>query len=364
MLFGGRSAEHEVSCVSAKHVVAAMDQGRYELIPIGIDLQGKWVLPEQAKPSLAGGSLEVPPEAFRAEGQPVTLVLDPGRRELVGAGENTGPSVRIDVAFPVLHGPLGEDGAAQGLLEMAGIPYVGAGVLGSALGMDKEKMKVMLGAAGLPVPDYLVIRAAQWAREAERLLDEAAWLGFPSFTKPANMGSSVGVSRCTDLSSLEAGIESAFAYDSKILVEQGISGREIECAVLGNEEPQASVCGEIVASGDFYDYEAKYIDKASRTLVPAPIPEPVAEIIRTYSIRAFKAIDCQGMARVDFFYQEGGLGVLVNEINTIPGFTTISMFPKLWDASGIPLPQLIDRLIELALQRHGARPPGASHHSP
>lgn len=343
-----------------------MDQERYELIPIGIDLQGRWVLPDVSKQALEEGLLDLPAKAFRAEGEPVTLILDPARRELVSAAASGSLSVRLDVAFPVLHGPFGEDGTAQGLLDMAGVPYVGSGVLGSAIGMDKEKMKVVFGAAGLPVAGYIVIGAGQWAQEKERMLDEAAWLGFPSFTKPANMGSSVGVSRCTNLASLEAGIETAFLHDRKVIVERGIDGREIECAVLGNEDPQASVCGEILSSGEFYDYEAKYIDSGSQTIVPAPIPEPVAETIRRYSVRAFKAIEGAGMARVDFFYQEGGLGVVVNEINTIPGFTTISMFPKLWEASGLSYPALLDRLIELALERHsfrsGQSPPGSASH--
>lgn len=360
LIFGGRSAEHEVSCVSARHVAAAMDQDRYQLIPIGIDLQGKWVLPEASRRALDGGRVEVPADAFHAEGDPVTLVLDPARRELRGTGEGlSGFSVRPDVAFPVLHGPFGEDGTAQGLLELSGIPYVGSGVLASAIGMDKEKMKVMFASAGLPVAGYLVIRASEWAAEREKLLDEAAWLGFPSFTKPANMGSSVGVSRCSDLASLQAGIEAAFLHDSKVIVEQAINGREIECGVLGNSDPEVSVCGEILSAGDFYDYEAKYIDEGSQTIVPASLPEPVAEMVRSYSVRAFQVIDAAGMARVDFFYQEGGLGVVVNEINTIPGFTTISMFPKLWQASGLGYSQLIDRLIELAQQRHAARPRGA-----
>jgi len=283
---------------------------------------------------------------------PVSLVQDPARRELISAdGSPRMAPAKIDVAFPALHGPFGEDGAVQGLLELAGIPYVGSGVLGSANGMDKEKMKILFAAAGIPIGDYLAIRSHQWAGEKDRMLDESARLGFPSFTKPANLGSSVGISRCTDLESLRAGIKHAFSHDRKIVVEQGIAGREIECGILGNEAPQASVCGEVLAAGEFYDYESKYVDAGSKTMVPAAIPDPVAEIVRSYAIRAFQAIDAAGLSRVDFFYEEGGRGVVANEINTMPGFTTISMFPMLWKASGLSYPDLVDRLIELALER-------------
>ncbi|MGI8426874.1 MAG: D-alanine--D-alanine ligase family protein [Actinomycetota bacterium] len=356
LLFGGRSAEHEVSCQSARHVAAAMDPDRYEVIPIGISREGKWVLPDESSRALEGNPLKIPSEAFAAEGRPVALVPDPARQELIAADPQYGlPQVKLDVVFPVLHGPFGEDGTVQGLLELAGIPYVGSGVLGSANGMDKEKMKILFAAAGLPIGDYLAIRAHQWANDKDRLLDESAWLGFPVFTKPANLGSSVGISRCTDLKSLQAGIELAFSYDRKVVVEQGISGREIECGILGNESPIASVCGEVLAAGEFYDYESKYIDADSRAIVPAAVPEPVAEIVRSYSLRAFQAIDAAGMARVDFFYEEGGRGVVANEINTIPGFTTISMFPMLWKSSGLTYSDLIDRLIALGLDRHSRR---------
>jgi len=357
ILFGGRSAEHEVSCTSARHVAAAMDQGRFEVVPVGITREGAWVLPEASRAIVdSGGALAVPPVCFEAAGEPVTFRAEPGNARILRHGEGGGGGeFGFDVVFPVLHGPYGEDGAIQGLLELADVAYVGSGVLGSAVGMDKEKMKLLFHAAGLPMGDYTVIRAPQWRREKQRFLDEAAWLGFPSFTKPANLGSSVGISRCTNLASLAAGIEAAFLHDNKILVEQAIVGREIECGVIGNDDPRPSVCGEVLAAGDFYDYVSKYVDTESRTVVPAAIPEPVAEVVRKYSVRAFKAVDAAGMARVDFFYQEGGRGVVVNEINTIPGFTAISMFPQLWGATGLDYPDLIEKLFELALKRHAAK---------
>ncbi|MCA1841369.1 MAG: D-alanine--D-alanine ligase, partial [Actinobacteria bacterium] len=335
VIFGGRSAEHEVSCVSAKHVVAAMDPAKYEVIPIGIARDGRFMLPESSRKVLEGGDLEVPEEAFEAIGEPVTILQDPTRRELV-ASERTSAidPARIDVVFPVLHGPYGEDGTVQGLLELADIAYVGAGVLGSAVGMDKEMMKILLQARGLPVPDFVIFHDHEFKGERSRCVEEAADLGFPCFTKPANLGSSVGISKCHNLDELEAGIADAFRYDRKVIVEEAIVGRELECGVLGNEVPEASVVGEIVAEREFYDYIAKYQDEGSRTIIPADIPDPVEQIVRRYAVRAFKAIDASGMARVDLFYDASGRGVVVNEINTIPGFTPISMYPMLWAASG------------------------------
>lgn len=357
VLFGGRSGEHQVSCVSARHVVAAMDPNRYEVIPIGISLDGRLMLPDLSRKVLEGGALEIPEVAFLAEGEPVTVVADPSRGEIVPleAGSSVSP-LRPDVVFPVLHGPYGEDGCVQGLLELADIPYVGAGVLGSALGMDKEKMKLLFRAHGLPTAQFVVARAHEWESERDRVLDGVSILGFPCFTKPANLGSSVGISKCTDRASLAAGIGEALRHDRKVMVEEAVAGREIECGVLGNEEPEASVCGEIIPAREFYDYEAKYVDERSETVIPAGIGSEACGTVRDYSIRAFRAIDAFGMARVDFFYDEGGRGVVVNEINTIPGFTTISMYPKLWEASGVSYAQLIDRLIGLALERHRRKP--------
>jgi D-alanine-D-alanine ligase len=343
VLFGGRSGEHEVSCVSASHVAAAFDPDRYQVVPVGITRDGRWLLPEASRRALEGGRAEIPETAFEAAGEPVSLA------RMGGAG------LEVDLVFPVLHGPYGEDGTVQGLLDMAGIPYVGSGVLGSALGMDKEKMKRMFRDHGLPVGDFVVIRAHEWEHGAGHALEAAVALGFPSFTKPANLGSSVGVSRCEDEVSLVAGIEEALRHDRKVLVEEGMAGREIEVGVLGNDHPEASVPGEVFPGREFYDYAAKYLDDTSRTEIPASLPPAVVRELQELAVAAFRAVDASGMARVDFFYEEGR-GVVVNEINTIPGFTSISMFPKLWEASGVPYPRLLDRLVELALERHRQRP--------
>lgn len=357
VLFGGQSSEHEVSSVSARHVIAAMDPDRYDVIPIGIGLDGRWLLPDASRKVLEGGALEIPEEGFRAEGEPVTVVHDPTASGIVSLDRMSGwGDLAPDVVFPVLHGPHGEDGTVQGLLELADIPYVGAGVLGSALGMDKEKMKVLLRVDGLPVAEFVAFRRHEWAAAPKAVIEAAAALGFPCFAKPSNLGSSVGITKCHDIDELRKGIEDAFRYDRKVLVEEGVPGRELECGVLGNEAPEASVVGEIIPSREFYDYDAKYLDESSRTIIPADIPPKIADLIRGYAVRAFRAIESSGMARVDFFYDEGGRGVVVNEINTIPGFTTISMFPKLWEASGVSYSQLIDRLIQLAIEHHRTKP--------
>jgi D-alanine-D-alanine ligase len=353
LLFGGQSAEHDVSCVSALHVAAAMDPSRYSVIPVGITREGDWVLPESSLQVLAGGALELPTEKFVADGIKLDLFGGLGRHaqtSVAGAYGLKAPTLACDVVFPVLHGPYGEDGAIQGLLEVAGVPYVGSGVLGSAVGMDKQMMKMAFSAAGLPSPKYVVLRRGGWESHREAALGTAALLGFPSFTKPANLGSSVGISRCTDEASLADGIGLAFRFDRKVIVEEGITGREIECAVLGNDDPRASVCGEIIPGREFYDYEAKYLEPSSKTLVPADLPVEVSETIREYAVAAFRAVGAAGLSRVDFFVADDGR-VLINEINTMPGFTEISMFPKLWEASGLGYSDLIDRLIDLALER-------------
>jgi D-alanine-D-alanine ligase len=349
LLFGGRSAEHEVSCVSARHVAEALDPDRYQVVPIGITRSGRWLLPDASRDVLQGGPLQIPAKGFEVSGDPVTVKQDPGEAEIV-------PFVgKPDVVLPILHGPYGEDGTVQGLLELSDIPYVGSGVVGSALGMDKEKMKILLRADGMPTVDFVVIRDHEWEADPEACLERASKFGFPCFAKPANLGSSVGITKCKDFDSLRAGIGGALRHDRKVLIEEHTPGREIECGVLGNEYPEASVCGEVLPSREFYDYIAKYIDEASRTIIPAEIPDEACETVRSFAIRAFQAIDAEGMARVDFFYDEGGRGVVVNEINTIPGFTNISMFPKLWEASGVPYGKLIDRVIELALERHSKK---------
>lgn len=348
VLFGGQSAEHEVSCVSASHVAAALDPDRYEVVPIGITKTGEWVLPDPAAPGQG---------PFQAKGRPIAVFGPFGGPRPHDAAAS---GLEFDVVFPVLHGPFGEDGTIQGMLELAGCPYVGSGVLGSAVGMDKAMMKMAFAAAGLPGARAITVHWAGWAQRRGDILDRACALGFPSFTKPANLGSSVGISRCLDADAVAAGIDLALQFDTKALVEEGIPGREIECAVLGNEDPQASVCGEIIPGREFYDYEAKYVEPSSKTIVPADLPDEVSSLIRNYSVAAFKAVEAAGLARVDFFFDEArageeGKGVVINEINTMPGFTEISMFPKLWEASGIAYPALVDRLIELALQRHAGK---------
>jgi D-alanine-D-alanine ligase len=348
VLYGGRSAEHEVSVVSARGVMEALDRSKYEVVPIAITKGGRWMLPEKTPAELEApkGSLPGTGEA----GTGVALTREGGEAELKPL-EGSGGLGTIDVVFPVLHGPYGEDGTVQGMLELAGVPYVGAGVLASALGMDKEMQKQLFVSRGLPVVTNMHVHAEDWARGAESLLEMAEdGIGFPCFTKPARMGSSIGVSKCGTVEELRAGLELALTHDRKALVEKAIIGRELECAVLGNNEPEASIVGEIVPAHDFYDFEAKYIDSGSELKIPAPIPDDIAEEIRRLAIEAFRAIDCAGMARVDFFYDEGRGAIFLNEINTIPGFTPISMYPKLWEASGIPYSKLIDRLIELALE--------------
>ncbi|MEX2587771.1 MAG: D-alanine--D-alanine ligase family protein [Actinomycetota bacterium] len=350
ILFGGRSGEHDVSCVSARHVAAALDADRYTAVPIGITRTGLWVLPACSQAALSGGRLEIPEGRFVAEGAPLGIF---GGFSGEAAGQT--PDLGLDVVFPVLHGPFGEDGTVQGMLELTDCPYVGSGVLGSAVGMDKALMKTVFTAAGIPQADYLVIRRRDWDLRRGDCVERACALGFPAFTKPANLGSSVGISRCADRAELEAGIAEAFGYDRKVVVEENIAGREIECAVLGNDQPEASVCGEIVAARAFYDYEAKYSDSASQTIAPAELPESVSETIRALSLKGFEAVEAAGLARVDFFYEEPGRGVLINEINTMPGFTEISMFPKLWAKSGLSYPELLDRLIALAFERYSWR---------
>ncbi len=349
VILGGRSGEHEVSLVSAQSVMNAMDKTKYEVIPIAITKEGRWI---------AGGDPVAALKGLPAEDTHHTALLgDPTQRGLVPqdameAVERAAP-VELDVVFPVLHGPYGEDGTVQGLLELADIPYVGAGVLGSALGMDKAAMKDVFKAHGLPIVRYRVYKRLELDRNQKQVEDEIEReLGYPCFVKPANLGSSVGVSKVHDRAELGPALLLAASYDRKIVVEQGINAREIECSVLGNDEPEASVLGEIIPCNEFYDYNAKYIDGRSELVIPAPLPDDLAQRIRQLAIQAFLAVDCAGMARVDFLLDRDTLDVYVNEVNTIPGFTAISMYPKLWEASGLPYPALIDRLIELALERH------------
>ena len=351
VLFGGRSAEHEISCISARSVVDALDPERNEVILIGITKEGRWHrLP--APPALVEET-GVMPVVTEASANPVVLAGATGSRELVSSD---GSREQIDVAFPLLHGPMGEDGAVQGLLELAGTPYVGAGVLGSAVGMDKAFQKVLFAAAGLAVGPYEVVREAEWTEDAEGVTTRISALGYPVFTKPSTLGSSVGISKAHTPDELAAAMQTAFRFARKVVVEKGFEGaREIECAVLGNDDPVASTCGEILPRGhEFYDYAAKYLDAdGAELIIPADLDAEMLAGIQRLAVIAFQAVECWGMARVDFFLTAEGQ-VVINEINTIPGFTSISMYPKLWEASGLAYPDLIDRLLDLAEERHAA----------
>jgi D-alanine-D-alanine ligase len=360
LLFGGRSAEHDVSRVTAVAVARALDPERYEIVPVGITTAGEWLLAHDAQRMLEQGR-DALPAAFAVEGEPVAPPADPAQAEVVPRGGGGSPFA-VDVVFPLLHGPYGEDGTVQGLLELAGLPYVGSGVLGSAVGMDKVMMKRAFAAAGLPQARHLAFRdgrpVASFAREVE------AELGFPCFVKPANMGSSIGVSKVRDAGALPEAIALASAYDEWVVIEEAVHGREIEVAVLGDDPPEASLPGEIVPGAEFYDYADKYEHGTAQLLAPAPLDDAEAEAVRTLACRAFDACRCEAMARVDFFYESGGRGFLVNEVNTIPGFTPISMYPRLWEVSGLPYPALLDRLVELALARHARRAARAGRQRP
>jgi D-alanine-D-alanine ligase len=350
LVFGGRSAEHEISVASAASVRTALDPERYEVITIGIDRDGRWhLLPALPAASDQGGAAL--PGVDPTAGEIVALSRQPGDQALVSESGERAP---IDVVFPVLHGPYGEDGTIQGMLELAGVPYVGAGVLASAVGMDKAVAKVLFEAAGLAVAPFEVVRERDWEGDREGVLARAAALGLPAFVKPSRLGSSVGVTKVKQVDELPAAIESALSFDAKILVERAITGaREIEVSVLGNDDPIASVPGEIVTAPEheFYSYEAKYLDEHGAALeIPAKLDPSLADRVRSMAVAAFRAVDAEGMARVDFFVREPG-EIIVNEINTIPGFTRISMYPKLWEASGISYRELLDRLVELAMER-------------
>jgi len=354
IVFGGRSGEHEVSLASATSIMANLDSEKYEAVPIGITKEGSWLLGTQPQQLLAAEQSANQTSGLEAS-TAVTLTGDPRLHRLIPIeqGEDLGNQGALDVIFPVLHGTYGEDGTLQGLLEMANVPYVGCGVLGSALGMDKEKMKMIFQRVGLPVGDYLVYRRGEWERAPEPVMDAIEQrLGCPCFVKPVNLGSSVGVNKAHDRAELQSAIDEAAQYDRKIIIEQYINCRELECAVLGNDEPVVSVVGEIVSSNEFYDYRAKYIDGKSRDIIPADIPQSIAEEVRRQAVQAFLALDLSGLARVDFFLDRESSQVYINEVNTMPGFTAISMYPRLWQASGLSYAKLLDRLIELAIERH------------
>jgi D-alanine-D-alanine ligase len=358
LLFGGRSAEHDVSRVTAVAVAAALDPARYEVVPVAITTDGRWLLADDAVAQLEGARAGLP-TAFAAAGSPVELPSDPGRAELVSLG--AGPSFAVDVVLPLLHGPYGEDGTVQGLLELAGLPYVGSGVVGSAVGMDKVMMKRAFKAAGLPQTRYEEFRDGVERGEFAARVEQR--LGLPCFVKPANMGSSVGVSKPHTRVALDAAIAHALEFDEWIVAEEAVVGREIEVGVLGDDPPRASVPGEVVPAAEFYDYGDKYEDDAAELLVPAPLSGAQSDAVRALAVAAFEACRCEAMARVDFFLREDGR-FLVNELNTIPGFTPISMYPKLWAATGLSYPELLDDLIDQAIARHDRRAKRAGKQRP
>jgi len=348
IIFGGQSAEHDVSCSTAAHVMKAIDLRRYAVTALGIDVHGQWHLAESAMAALDRGSDAVP-DRLQASGPVVAASL-----ALTAATANANA-----VVMPLLHGPMGEDGTIQGLLELLDVAYVGAGVLGSSIGMDKALSKDVLARHGIAQPRYHALRESEITPETLR--DIVNELGLPLFVKPANMGSSVGVSKAHTVDEVIAATEQALTYDEWIVFEEAITGREIEVAVLGSLEPEASVAGEIVPAHEFYDYEDKYLGDSAQLLVPAPLSDTAATEVRQLAVQVFQALRGEGLARVDFFYEENGRGFLCNEINTMPGFTPISMYPKLWLASGLSYPELIDRLVELAQQRHARRRRNTAH---
>ncbi|MBN2550569.1 MAG: D-alanine--D-alanine ligase [Anaerolineales bacterium] len=359
VIFGGRSGEHEVSLMSARSVLLSLDPDKYEILQIGITHEGVWLVGQNVLGALMQGSI--------SGLAPATLLPDPARHALYqiqdsDRGEILDLLSNLDVVFPVLHGTFGEDGTLQGLLELADLAYVGAGVLGSALGMDKGVFKDVMQAQGIPVVEYFVVSRREIEADAQQIIARAISLApFPLFVKPANLGSSVGITKCQSQADLLEGLLEAARYDRRVLVERGVDAREIEVSVLGNDDPQASIPGEILPSREFYSYEAKYIDDRSTLLIPAPLSPEMTRQIQEWAVRAYRAIDCAGMARVDFLLEkekpaeQQPARLYLGEVNTIPGFTQISMYPKLWEASGLPYPALIDRLIELALERKADR---------
>ena len=379
ILFGGRSGEHEVSLLSAASVLNAIDKEKYEVVPIGISKEGRWLTAEHAenllegkpipdpRPLRAGDPETTPGAAVLAQGESVVVPPEPVHRDgglvpfqtdATQMRRSSDRAINVDVIFPVLHGTFGEDGTIQGLLELADIAYVGAGVLGSAAGMDKDIMKSLFIAAGIPIVKHVTILRSAWEKEPKKVhkLVESK-LKYPVFVKPANLGSSVGISKAHNRKELGPAIEEAAKFDRKIVIEQGVGGkkkkaREIECSVLGNDDAVASIPGEIVPSTEFYDYNAKYLDEGSQLLIPAKLTKTEIKKVQELAVRAFKAVDCSGLARVDFLMDPTTRKIYLNEINTMPGFTSISMYPKLWAASGLAYADLIDRLIQLGLERH------------
>jgi D-alanine-D-alanine ligase len=374
VIYGGRSGEHEVSVASAASIFKHLDRARYEAVPIRIEKDGRWVLADRAPAALSAA--EVIEQARQQSARPIrrdrdTLVVShpsedtlltierrPGADTAAGGELDSAvvTGLALDVVFPVLHGPYGEDGTVQGLLELASVPYVGSGVLASAVGMDKAAMKAAFAAAGLPQTPYAVTTHYEWTRQRAQVESRLQPLGLPLFVKPANLGSSVGISKVKSAAELGPALDAAFEFDRKAVIEAAVpEAREIECAILGNDEPAASQPGEVVPSREFYDYEAKYIDGASQTVVPAALDAATAARVQALAIAAFRAIDAAGMARVDFLLSKTTGELVLNEINTIPGFTTISMYSMMWAASGVPYAALVDRLIALAIERHAEK---------
>ena len=351
IIFGGRSGEHEVSYCSAVSVIKAINKDKYKVVPIGITKKGKWISPEESAQALESGKIE---------GESTMILLnDHLNKSLVKIKNNSDLNkiyvkTDVDVIFPVLHGPYGEDGTIQGMLELADIPYVGAGVAASAISMDKELMKIIFKQKGLPVLDWFTVKRKDWQNQPEvimKMIDDK--MTYPLFVKPTNLGSSVGITKVHKKDELQKAIDLAACYDRKILIEKGIEDvREIECSVLGNDEPRASVVGEVKPAGEFYDYDSKYIDEKTQLIIPAELPKEISEEIQKIALHAFKAVDTAGMSRVDFFISKKTNEIYLNEINTIPGFTKVSMYPRLWEASGLSYSDLIDKLIQLALERY------------
>lgn len=345
ILFGGKSAEHEISLLSAKNVIDAIDKEKYNPVLIGINKQGKWLMGKDSEFLLNAGD----PKLIKLNSEGDAVALIPQSEGKISNLSEGGPGEKIDVVFPVMHGTFSEDGTIQGLLKLANIPFVGAGVLGSAVGMDKDIMKRLLRDAGLPIGKFITLNSSEEIPEFTCVKDE---LGLPIFVKPANMGSSVGINLVKNEEEYKHAVKDAFQYDLKIILEKNIEGREIECAVLGNEDPKASVPGEVITTHDFYSYDAKYIDEdGSYTEIPAKIDKETTKRIQELAVKTFKILSCEGMGRCDFFLKPNG-EIIVNEINTIPGFTKISMYPKMWEKSGISYPDLIDNLIQLAIERY------------
>jgi D-alanine-D-alanine ligase len=346
VLFGGRSGEHEVSLASAASVIRGLDPDKYEPVPIGITKDGHWLVGE--------GAAKLLPDILKG-GRRVMLTADPTEAALVPLDRGAGAQ-RFDVIFPVMHGTFGEDGTIQGMLDLANLPFVGAGVLGSAIGMDKDVSKRLCETAGIPVVPWITVHRWRWEKESAAVQSEIeAKFTYPVFVKPATLGSSVGMTKVHEAKELSPALDLACEFGMKILVESAVSAREIEVSVLGNHDPQASVPGEIVPHREFYDYTAKYLEDGTQLLIPADLKPPQVKKIQTLAIEAFRTLELAGMARVDFFLEKNGGKLFLNEVNTIPGFTSISMYPKLWEASGIPFRELIDKLIELALEMHAEK---------